>query len=233
MLCAAVPITLSFCCFRSLAGTLAGDGDHELFKVTLGDAVVKQARFVALWWDSRVIPDRHNVALSQELSEVPHSSGVYAVTGRHDARSGQGVLYVGRADDLPTRIVTSVQDSLSEQHANGQRTLFSDVWDLTVRWARVSTALLTSIERLLIMSHSPPFNSQLVRRVKPTDVEHDLIVMNAGRKGPILPVIAGAYQADGWENSAGPIDPVHHELAYILFRCPTLGIYSSPSSLDD
>lgn len=178
-----------------------------MFTVKLGGVVVRRARFVALWWDSLALSDRHDVDLPGELARVPKASGVYAVTGRHDAHHGPGVLYIGKGKDLPRRIVTSVKKSLSEEHASGQRLLFSDVWDLTVRWARVESFLLHSVERLLIMSHSPLFNSQIVRRVKPTDAEHDLVLMNAGRKGPILPIIAGAYQADGWQNSTGPIGP--------------------------
>jgi hypothetical protein len=178
-----------------------------VFNVTLGDAVTQMARFVALWWDSRAIPDRDDVNLAHELSDVPRSSGVYAVIGRHDAHSGQAVLYVGKGIDLQNRIVASVRESLSEEHANGQRALFSDVWDLTIRWARVAPPLLDSVERLLIMSHSPPFNSQGVRRAEITEAENDLVVMNAGRKGPLLPIVAGAYQTAGWRNSGGRVGP--------------------------
>lgn len=178
-----------------------------MFEVSLGDAVNYPARFVALWWDARALPERHDIDLATELRGVPKTSGVYAVTGRHDAHSGQAVLYIGRATDLSTRIVASVRDSLSEEHANDQRTLFSDVWDLTVRWAKLAPHLTDGVERLLIMSHSPPFNSQIVRRAAPTVAEHDLVVMNAGRKGPLLPIVAGAFQAGGWHNANGPIGP--------------------------
>jgi hypothetical protein len=179
----------------------------KVFEVSLGNVVNHSARFVALWWDARAIPECHNVNFASVLDGVPQSSGVYAISGRHDASSGQSILYIGKANDLSTRIVASVHESLSEVHAKGQRTLFSDVWDLTVRWARASEELITAVESLLIMSHSPLFNSQGVRRTVATSAEHDLVIMNAGRKGPLLPVVAGAYQAEGWHNLNGTLGP--------------------------
>src|SRR5262245_55103649 len=135
-----------------------------MFEVDLGQAVAFHVRLVALWWDARSFPERDDVDVRSELSGVPQGPGVYAVTGRHDAFSGHGVLYVGQASDLSTRMPTSIHECLSELHADGQRMLCSDVWDLTARWARVSADLLGGVERLLILSHSPPFNSQGVRR---------------------------------------------------------------------
>jgi hypothetical protein len=175
-----------------------------MFDVDLGQAVPFQTRLVALWWDAHSIPERDNVDFPTELARVPKEPGVYAVTGRHEAGSSPGVLYIGQATNLSTRMPTSAYESLSEVHANGQRLLCSDVWDLTVRWARLSADLLDGVERLLIMSHSPPFNSQGVRRGEPPPEEYDLVVMNAGRKGPVFPIVAGAYQAS-WRNRRGPI----------------------------
>jgi hypothetical protein len=167
------------------------------------------ARFVALWWDARTIPDRHDVNLTNELRGIPAASGVYAICGRHDAHASPGVLYIGRATRRPLskRILESVEDCLSEKHDGDQRALFSDVWDLTIRWARLRYGLTASVEKLLIMSHSPPFNSQAVRRAIVEDDEHDLVIMNAGRKGPLLSVVAGAYQAEGWRNVSGVVGP--------------------------
>ena len=90
--------------------------------------------------------------------------------------------------------------------AEGQWLLCSDVWELTVRWARLSEKVLDQVERLLILSHSPIFNSQGVRRGEVRLEDYDLIVMNAGRKGPLCPIVAGAYQAS-WRNRTGQIGP--------------------------
>jgi hypothetical protein len=161
------------------------DVEDEMFDVHLGQAVPFQTRLVALWWDAHSIPERDNVDFSSELAGVPEGSGVYAVTGRHEGGSGPGVLYIGQARDLATRMPTSAYESLSEVHANGQRLLCSDVWDLTVRWARLSADLLEGVERLLIMSHSPPFNSQGVRRGEPRSEEYDLVVMNGTERAGV------------------------------------------------
>jgi hypothetical protein len=177
-----------------------------MFDVELGHAVPFQGRVVALWWDARSVPERDNVEFRRELAGVPKGPGVYAVTGHHDAGASPGVLYIGKSDDLATRMPASAQEQLSEEHADGQWLLCSDVWELTVRWARVSEEVLEQVERLLILSHSPIFNSQGVRRGEPRPEEYDLIVLNAGRKGPLCPIVAGAYQAS-WRNRTGSIVP--------------------------
>lgn len=177
-----------------------------MFDISLGDVRTVPARFVALWWDAHVIPEQHKPDLRAAVSQAFSDPGVYAITGHHDSQSGHGVLYIGKADVLSQRLPKSIQEHLSETHGNGQRLLYSDVWNLTIRWARLSQSLLISVEKLLIMSHSPPFNSHGVRRGQVESAEYDLIVMNAGRKGPILPIVAGAYQAP-WQNKGGPIGP--------------------------
>jgi len=172
-----------------------------MFDVDLGRAVRSRARFVALWWDARSIPENDKVDF-RKLEGVPKASGIYAVTGRHDAGSGPRVLYIGTAKNLFQRMPRSAYTNLSETHAKGQRLLRSDVWDLTIRWARLSPGLLRQVERLLIMSHSPPFNSQSVLLSEPTKKERDLVIMNAGRRGPLFPIVAGAYQAT-WRDRHG------------------------------
>ena len=179
-----------------------------MFDVELGEAVDFEGRLASLWWDAHSIPEHDEVDFRAELANlVPPAPGVYAVTGRHDGGSGIRVLYIGQATDLSARMSTSAYESLSERHANGQRLLRSDVWDLTIRWARVSAALLNHVERLLIMSHSPPFNSQEVMRSEPAADEEHLIIMNAGRKGPLIPIVAGAYQATWRDRRGRPLGP--------------------------
>lgn len=178
-----------------------------MFEVRLGSSVSVQARFITLWWDARAIPDQHDAISTTLISDLPDVSGIYAVTGRHDAQGGESVLYIGQATSLVGRIGTSMRETLTELHANDQRTFFSDIWNLTIRWARLDPNLLDSTERILIMSHSPPFNSQLVRRQGTRADEHDIVVMNAGRKGPLAPVAAGAYQSAGWRNLNGLMRP--------------------------
>jgi hypothetical protein len=100
-----------------------------MFEVNLGTEIIRQARFVALWWEARTIPEKHDADLESVVADAPSGPGVYAVTGHHDAQSGQRVLYVGQASQLSVRIARSIRESLSELHANNQRLLYSDVWD--------------------------------------------------------------------------------------------------------
>lgn len=175
------------------------------FKVRLGEAVGLDARVIALWWDARRVAEWDAGSLNPALKDVPAASGVYAVTGHHDAHHAEGLLYFGKAKNLSERVPDSIRDCLSEKHASGQELLFSDIWDLTIRWARLEVTLLADVEELEIMSHSPLFNSQGVRRKTAQATQLDLIIMNAGRKGPLLPILAGAYQAPGWDNNGRTI----------------------------
>ena len=126
------------------------------FDVRLYGAARRTARFVALWWDERSIPPGHEVGLRPLLKDVPSASGVYAITGRHYAHPGGGVLYVGQASRLKERVLKSAEGRLHERSGDGVVQMSADVWDLTIRWARLSSSLVDSVERLLIMSHCRP-----------------------------------------------------------------------------
>lgn len=173
-----------------------------MFEVNLRGAISRRARYIALWWDALAVPERNQADFNLLLKGLPEEPGIYAVSGRRDASVGPCVLYVGKATNLSKRTVSSFRKTLSETHFGGQQIVTADVWDLTIHWARLRKDLHTPVERLLIMSHSPPFNSQVVRRSTPRKDELDLIVMSAGRKGPLLPIVAGAYQSV-WKNKNG------------------------------
>jgi len=164
-----------------------------MLDIKIGDATRLEARVVALEWTAHTVPDDDAEALGLTGIEVPRASGVYALTGRHDTHHSDSVLYIGQGDDIASRMPSSVRDHVCEMNKRTVAGFYSDVWDLTLRWAELSVGLLASVERLLLMSHSPAFNSQLVRRDGPRDDELDLLIFNAGRKGPLLPIVAGWY----------------------------------------
>lgn len=177
----------------------------------------KQARMIALWWYSVPFDGEANVAgaiRDAAAMRVLGLSGVYAFEGRHDSRPEGGLLYIGRVgvrrDDsdadgfdsdryLGQRIRESAarfawearrpSESPNEQQRSG---LYGDVWDVTVRFAAVDASLVADVEALLIKAHAPSFNAQHVRGPLKDDVL-DLVVMNGGAKGRILPIVAGAY----------------------------------------
>ena len=74
------------------------------FTVNLYDAIRAQARYVALWWNEVPIPPGHEIKLSTILQGLPSEPGLYAITGRHDAYAGGGVLYIGQAEHVDGKV---------------------------------------------------------------------------------------------------------------------------------
>ena len=75
---------------------------------------------------------------------------------------------------------------------NGPLRLYSNVWGLTLRWAKVRAELVRDVEAVLIAAHAPAFNSQLIgKAVK--EARADLLVLNGGVKGHLTPVAFGGY----------------------------------------
>jgi hypothetical protein len=165
-----------------------------------GSASDHQSRYVSLWWRERR-PDPHNLdSFWDEFSkrESGQSAGLYVIEGSHDAHRERSVLYVGVAlgPDQPRgqKLATRLGQSLGRVFWSEQDRVhvYSDVWDLVVRWAPMAAELVKSVEGLLIVSHAPPFNAQEVRMDRP-EHDADLVILNAGAKGALLPCVAGAY----------------------------------------
>jgi hypothetical protein len=147
------------------------------------------------------IPPGHEIKLSTILQGLPPEPGLYAITGRHDVHAGGGVLYIGQAERLDQRVLASSEAHLFETHEEQVERylrMTADVWELTVRWARLSANLLYAVERLLISG---------ARTKGPLEDEKDLVVMSAGRKGPLLPIVAGAYQCSWTDMKNRPPGP--------------------------
>lgn len=151
-----------------------------------------KARFVPLWWTAEKI---------EKASELPShlgerrdfglaGSGIYVFEGRHDSRPDGGILYVGKAEVLRERIIQSFR-RFAWKDIGGEAGFYADVWDITLRWTTAATAILHDVENLLIVAHSPSFNAQAVRRASET--AFDMILLNGGEKGRLLPVVAGQY----------------------------------------
>ena len=75
----------------------------------------------------------------------------------------------------------------------GASELCSDVWNIVLRHAAVEDdTLIDQIEKLLIRAHAPAFNSQDVRGALSREYE-DIVLLNAGAKGRLLPTAVGAW----------------------------------------
>ncbi len=168
-----------------------------MFPATLsyGKSVPATCRIVTLCWDSTRIgddPDRSS------LDRVGQDPGVYAIEGCRDGSPSPGVLYIGRTGHGASKnvLASRLGESLNRvwwENDNGVLRLFSDVWDVQVRWAPISDhSLIEGVERVLIASHRPAFNAQGVHVAMPGQWS-DLVVLNAGKKGRLVPVAFGGY----------------------------------------
>jgi hypothetical protein len=169
-------------------------------------------RMVCLWWYSTPLASAQDLATAKNLTgdeksdagKALTSPGVYAFEGKHDARPEGGLLYIGRAGSnftdtdgtkpprpLHERIFESANHFIWRRGRDSG--LYADVWDVKIRFATVAPEIISRVEGLLIRGHAPSFNTQQVRgRVIDNDL-HNVIVINAGEKGRLLPAVAGAY----------------------------------------
>lgn len=172
-------------------------------KFVFGEVVGRACRVVALDWHSRLLTDGID---DNELPEVARSPGLYAFEGCHDASPSGAILYIGQSGHRNARSLSKrLPESLGRvwrRCSDGKMRLHSDVWDVTVRWATIlDQGLIAPVERLLIAAHSPSFNKQHTRENAKRE-DHDLLVLNAGKKGRLMPVVFGAYLTDeGWPDS--------------------------------
>lgn len=183
---------------------LVGDG------LRLGHGVERKTTVIALDWN-RAQLDRHKTIkdVFQEDSGPQAMPGVYAIEGRHDASRDPHILYIGSCganehagQSLRERTRQSLEHVLRSTHFDSEPSEWSDTWDLCLRWATVEREWVESVEKLLIRAHLPQLNSRDIRdRSLPTS--HDMVVLNGGRKGPLLPVVASYYfwNKDGWSTA--------------------------------
>lgn len=160
-------------------------------KLVYGTAVDFNAMCIALDWRARrVEPDERGFVDVDKLFTGITGKGVYTFEGRHDAHSTGAVLYIGQTK---RECLLPLRDRMSESFGRFQENgyIFSDCGDLVMHWAEVANEdYIDEIERALIVSNAPPFNSNLVRRWY---TGRDLLIMNSGAKGRLLPVTATAY----------------------------------------
>lgn len=159
---------------------------------------------IALDWHARSIASSSGRYVGHdELVGGVEGKGVYVFEGRQDSHPERGILYVGQASSAKLNdeaLAARVKKSVG-RFVDGRR-LFADNYDIVLRWASVAKEhedLIDRIESMLIRSHCPGFNAQEVRGYY--EGASNLLLMNAGAKGRLLPVVAGAYFAKGpWLN---------------------------------
>jgi hypothetical protein len=116
-----------------------------------------------------------------------------AQRGSHDARPSPGPLYIGRTDaDFGERL--SIKGSLGHFFYRGEHdslASYSDVWNLVLRWAVTESTIVSDVEMVLIRAHKPNYNAKDIKG----SLDGDLLVLNTGAKGHLLPVVSEWYFA--------------------------------------
>jgi hypothetical protein len=175
--------------------------------LTYGAATRRTMRCVTLEWEAVPLrPDR----LPRGLPRAP---GLYSFQGSHDAKPLFGVLYIGQAENLRERVRTILCERFYWQDRK-EMGLYSDIWQPELRFARLARELLTEVEALLIAAHAPSFNNLHVRTTRKWYERKfpDLVVLNGGAKGALLPATCGLYYvSEQWPTPAGSLAAVTHE----------------------
>lgn len=194
---------------------MSADTSDDELELTWAKAVdYPDCRVVTLWWQEVKLTEPEDIgkaiALANAVTDIPRT-GLYAFEGFRDGAPGREILYIGQCGANG-----GVEDGTSKQplgdrlaqsfrklsYGKGPTYFFSDVWDITVRFAHLDPAHIRGIEAVLVHAHAPPFNAQHVRGVV---LQNDnYLVLNAGRKGTLLPVAASLYyRTDCWLDPPG------------------------------
>lgn len=170
---------------------------NDSWTLKYGEPVSLKADCVALEWRARrVVPDERGHVDVERLFSGIEGKGIYCFEGRHDAHPQGAVLYVGQARrDTDEPLKSRMRQSFGLFQERGE--LYSDVQDIVFRWAPVAETAqgyIDALESVLIVAHAPPFNAQEVRRWYTG--RPNLVVLNAGVKGRLHPVVAAIYHCE-------------------------------------
>lgn len=189
------------------------------------------AQFVPLWWYSisltkdvaRLVSELETqtdeIGAQTDEAKALQQPGIYAFEGKHDSRLDGGILYIGQVGRDVRNPEAVLRKSLKERICESDSKffwkqgktdsgLYSDVWDVVLRYAVVNPEILGAVERIMIKAHAPSFNAQLVRGAfSKEDEVNKLVVMNAGSKGRLLPTVAGMYYCvEPWADMVNEYD---------------------------
>jgi hypothetical protein len=148
----------------------------------------------SLHWRALQLATKSDAEIAEWIAQAAEP-GVYAFEAWIDSQGTRSIIYIGSSKRTVKERLGDVRSSLGliglflKDHFEP----WSDVSDVTIRWATLDVNYIEDVESALIAAHSPAFNSKHARpgQLKPS-VER-LIIMNAGKKGRLLPTVAGAY----------------------------------------
>lgn len=137
--------------------------------------------YVDLFWKP-VTKSLENI-LNHENDVALHA--LYQIYGYYLTISNNSLLYIGQSTNFPNRFV---------EHKNWlQYEMNTQFFYATLTGDDI--VFLEEVEKLLIFSQSPPYNSQNLNWVSNSFTNKNLVVRNYGQKGVLVPEISVAY----WE----------------------------------
>ncbi|MBX3248695.1 MAG: hypothetical protein KF901_16075 [Myxococcales bacterium] len=160
----------------------------------------KEANVVVLQWHvfRADEPSNWSLCIKEAKELLAGQAGVYCIEGSHDARPTPGPLYIGETKrDFGERlsVVGSIGFFFFKRDKSSLES-YADIWNLSIRCAKVEQSVVGAVETLLIRAHKPNYNSKDIKGT----LSDDLLLLNVGRKGHLLPVVCSWYFApsDQW-----------------------------------
>lgn len=181
-------------------------------KLPWGQADSRQQKTIALAWREVRLNRPDDMEIAAERANrgdaAGHTAGLYAFEGKRCGLAEHHILYLGQGGTagrgLGDRMWESAQSFIELRN---KPWYFYDFRDLVVRFAHMESELVDEIEALQIMAHAPPYNAQGVRGW--ARGSEDYVVINAGLKGELMPVLSTLYFRDGIWN----VPPLDYEPA--------------------
>lgn len=183
-------------------------------KLPWGVAENRKQMSLALAWREVRLHKPRDIEVARKRANEPdssgHRAGIYAFEGHRSGLGERHVLYIGQGGTggkaLGNRIVESAATFMEQRTTPWY---FYDFSDLVVRFTHMDPNLVDAVEALQILAHSPPYNAQMVRGW--ARGAEDYVVINAGAKGRLMPVLSTLYYRDQIWNIP-PLDDHEHSV---------------------
>lgn len=131
--------------------------------------------------NNEIVPHKIDPAAPNRdhIEKVSQENGVYCIVGDHLIYGPRSLLYIGRTKTTFAKRLYEHRDWLNEE------------WRVEIYFAEVKpTDLWEPVEKLLIYSHSPSYNSQ---NIDALNLEEPLTIWNTGRYWGLLPEISSVH----------------------------------------
>lgn len=125
----------------------------------------------------------HNI--KNDKSQIPKEAGVYQIYGDSPIYGTDKLLYIGKADNLYSRIVLG--------HSANEDSFISRQPNITYRFATTPIELNHIIEEILIVMHKPSFNSQSIIQINEKSKDLPIYIQNHNDRGMLHLEVTNYY----------------------------------------